>query len=214
MDLKQLEQHWLKLWTRIQAEGDSLVVFHKIIEGYSESHRKYHNLEHVNDCLLLLQEIKSQANDPDAVEFALWLHDIVYDPKSNNNEYESAQIANDILKHANLPYYFRQSVSLLILATKHIALQSDFDCQLIADIDLAGLGLPGIEFDRNTTKIREEYSMYTRDEFVAGRANFIETFLKRQTIYQTPYFIDKFEKQAKENLLVSLAWLQYYPFHP
>lgn len=47
--------------------------------------------------------------------------------------------------------------------------------------------------------IRAEYAHYPDQEYLAGRLNFLNTMLERQ-IFQTLYFRNKYENQAKENL--------------
>ena len=42
---------FLHLWQRIDAKGDGLLVFQKLKELYSEPQRKYHNTNHIHQCL-------------------------------------------------------------------------------------------------------------------------------------------------------------------
>jgi len=47
---------------------------------YGESHRYYHTMAHINDCLALLEWVKHDIDALQEVAWALWFHDVVYDP--------------------------------------------------------------------------------------------------------------------------------------
>ena len=42
--------------------------------------RRFHNLQHIDDCLHRFDEVAPLLDDRDAVEMALWCHDAVYVP--------------------------------------------------------------------------------------------------------------------------------------
>lgn len=41
--------------------------------------------------------------DPAAVDWAVWFHDVIYDPRSDSNEAASATLAGEMLTAAGLP---------------------------------------------------------------------------------------------------------------
>ena len=91
-----LRERWLDLWQRLQqqgAEGDQERVYRLLSQAYCESHRAYHTLAHVAHALKEFDSVRELAKDPDAVELALWFHDVVYDIGARNNEEESARLA-------------------------------------------------------------------------------------------------------------------------
>lgn len=83
----------------------------------------------------------------DAVEFAFWYHDVVYDTKTKDSEERNAVFAIEVVKNASLPDDFGQLVASLIMATKHSAALIDFDVRLLIDIDLSILGQSEDKFD-------------------------------------------------------------------
>src|SRR3990170_3248062 len=95
---------FLDLWQRIDAKGDGLLVFQKLKELYSEPQRKYHNANHIHQCLEQFEYVRHLPNDSEAVEMAIWFHDAIYDPESRQNEMASAVLASSIIESAGLPF--------------------------------------------------------------------------------------------------------------
>lgn len=194
---------FLDLWQRIGAKGDGLAVFDNLKKLYSESHRKYHNANHIHQCLEQFEYVRHLPNDPEAVEMAIWFHDAIYDPRCRNNEFESALFAFSALKDMELRSDWRAWVYILIRSTKHSSLQpeeKEIDIQVINDIDLLSLGKPWGEFVLDSIHIREEYSRISDADFRVRRCKFFWKLLKRSNIYQTQYFHNKYEIRARENL--------------
>jgi len=198
---KRLEERWLDLWRKVEARGDPWPVYANLMERYGEIHRHYHNLAHIKNGLNELDETRHLANNPNALEFAWWFHDAVYNPASSLNEEKSAELALEIIKNASLPRDFSREVASLIMATKHREIPLDQDAKIIMDIDLASLGEPEAIFEQNTEKIQKEFgNLVSKKDFIAGRAKFLKHFLERQSIYFTRFFREKYEEQARKNL--------------
>ena len=60
--------------------------YERITAMYAEPHRHYHNRQHIADCLTEFDHVREVAVEPDAVEFAIWFHDALYDPCAGDNE--------------------------------------------------------------------------------------------------------------------------------
>ena len=152
------------------------------------------------------------AQDPDAVEFALWFHDVIYDIGSRNNEEESARIAREAALALGLSKTWADRVSGLILATRHAATPVEADAQLVVDIDLSILGQPWQRFDAYEEEIRTEYAPVIEERgaarFNAGRADILRRFLARPAIYSTEPFREKYEAPARANLRRSIERLE------
>lgn len=185
------------------------LVCNDIVKRYQEPHRAYHTLKHINECLDEFERVKSLLQNPDAVEMGILCHDAVYNVRSDDNEEKSAEFAKKIVKVLGLADLFGERVAELIIATKHDVPPSNFDAQVLVDIDLASLGYSEREFDRNTAKIRREYPWLTNEQFNKGRADFLKTLLppNRPAIFLTPFFRDKYEEQARKNLFRAIAQL-------
>lgn len=194
---ERLEAAWSGLWRRLKPDGDGSAVFHDLVRRYSEPHRAYHTLAHIEHCLDEFEPVRATARDPDAVELALWFHDAVYRPRATDNEARSADLVRPISERA-VP---------LILATRHAAPPEDPDAELIVDVDLAILGQPADRFDRYEAEIQIEYSWVPGFLFRRKRAALLRSFLERTSIFRTPHFRARYEVTARSNLERSLAKL-------
>ena len=200
--------NWSKLWQKIGAKTEPMFVYEQLAKKYLEPHRHYHNLEHIAHCLSELNSSPFKSDQPEAVELAIWFHDVIYEPRAKNNEEESAKFAQTILKEAGLDEGLINNVVKLILATKHDGIPEELDDQLIVDIDLSGLGQEPALFEKDGQNIRAEYDWISLEDFQQGRAQILKKFLSRPTIYLTPYFKEKYEKRARKNLSRAIAKLK------
>lgn len=180
---------------------ESMEEFNRLEKNYSSKGRLYHNFKHIEECLKEFSEAKHLSKEPNALEFAIWYHDIVYDTKRKDNEEKSAAIAYNSALRRSLDYTFAARVKEIILATDHLRrLPKTIDEKLIADIDLSKLGKPEKEFGYYEKKLRKEYIWVPEELFRKGRARIVEQFLERGTIFFTEFFIEKYEKKARDNL--------------
>ncbi len=198
---------WRGFWQRIGARGEPLPVHDEFVRAYLQPHRAYHNLRHIDDCLRQLDLARDLAESPDAVEMALWFHDVVYEPRAKDNEEKSAEWARRVGRDAGLAGEFATAVEALILATKHDALPATPDARLIVDIDLSILGRSGPDFDAYEEAIRQEYRWVPDLLFRPGRAKILRAFLARPAIYSTQRFHAHLEQAARKNLERSLVRL-------
>jgi predicted metal-dependent HD superfamily phosphohydrolase len=207
--MKLKPEEWEDLWRRIGAKGDGRSIFQKITEAYEQKHRFYHNAEHIAECLNELRAAENLAGDRgNEIEMALWLHDFVYDPTRNDNEQLSAVVAREVCREGGLPPDFGARVDDLIMATRHAEDPSEEAAQLVVDIDLSILGKSADRFWKYEDDVRREYSFVPEELFRTKRAEILEGFLRRESIYHTELFRDQYEKQARENLAASIARLK------
>lgn len=162
--------------------------------------RHYHSLEHIEDCLQVLDQVADAAEDRDVLELALWMHDCVYDPRARDNEERSAEISRIAAAALGLSAHRAKKVSDLILATKHTgdALAGDF--ALIVDVDLSSLGAPWQRGRELACAIRREYMWVPAAEFQKGRTAILQGLAARPSIYNTAWFRQRYESPARENI--------------
>ena len=135
---------------------------------------------------------------------ALWFHDAVYEPKRSDNEARSAERGAAVLAAAGAAGELIERFRELVMATRHEARPGSADARLLVDIDLAILGAGPERFAEYEAQVRKEYAHVPEFLFRIARSRILEQFLARPAIYSTPRFKDRFEAQARANLLRSL----------
>lgn len=178
------------------------MIWDDLLKHYSEAHRHYHNLEHI-DCLLT--RLEGMPGENDGLELAVWYHDCIYDPASPDNEAQSAWHFSRILGPF-LETSRRDEVCRLILATDHSRPRSGRgDENLLIDLDLSILGAPEIEYDQYRDSIRKEFSFVPDADYCKGRCAVLKKFLSDK-IFSTLHFAH-LEEMARSNLLREIAHL-------
>ena len=109
--------------------------------GSSEqAHRSYHTLQHLAECLSLLDAHQDAAKRPDEVELALWFHHAAYNVRAGDNELKSAEWAAEALQSAHADPAAIARLQNHILATRHAVLPEAGDQTLLVDFHRAILG--------------------------------------------------------------------------
>jgi len=206
--MSQLDgQRFAHLWQRLGGQGDPDPLFRALAAAYAEPQRTYHTAAHLQDCLQQFDHVRTSTAQPDQVEMALWFHDGVYDPRAADNEEQSAVWAAQTLTQGGMQQAIVAQVTELILTTKHQSQPKAQDAKLIVDIDLAILGYTPILFTEYDRLIRSEYQWVPALQYRRRRSQILAGFLARDVIYQTAYFHDRYEKQARVNLTNAIAQL-------
>ncbi|HYO76482.1 MAG TPA: N-methyl-D-aspartate receptor NMDAR2C subunit, partial [Thermoanaerobaculia bacterium] len=155
---------------------------------------------HIDECLMHLDAARAHAARPAEIELALWFHDAIYDTHGSGNEQRSAEWAARELLSVDAPADVVERVRALILATRHDAVPSAADEQLLVDIDLSILGAPRERFAEYESQVRREYAWVPDVIFDLERGKILRAFLARPSIYATPFFRDSLESRARANL--------------
>jgi predicted metal-dependent HD superfamily phosphohydrolase len=193
-----MRKEWMGLCDRLGLGSETnYALFEEIYQKYTESHRFYHDLNHIWSRLGEVQK----HNDLN-LELAWWFHDSIYDPTKKDNELQSSGFAYKMMYAMGVQENERLEVHRLIMCTQHNCLLSDPIGQIIADIDLLGLADDRFTFDDNSANIRKEFSMYSDEEYKKGRLEFLENFCKRSKIYYTKTYSDYYDREgtARKNL--------------
>ena len=182
MDLQQLLNKW-----GIKCDINTL------LSMWNESHRHYHNLNHLNDLLISINENKSKYSQKEYEKLILTalFHDCIYDPMSSDNEEKSAdffiectmdKMNTDILE-----------VKQMILDTKSHQPNTKLSESFINyDMSIVERNFEDLlEWEKG---IREEYKSYG-EGYKEGRLKFLESLL------------DKYPNNT-ENLLKLVDWVK------
>ena len=191
------------LWQRCLIEGAadaSAAIHQRLVNGYNEPQRHYHTLAHIDHCLSMFEQCKSLATNPDALEIAVWFHDVIFEPGKPDNEALSAKLYEELSAgvHAD---EFRALVGRLIMATLHNQRSpDDNDTGYMVDIDLSSFGLPWEEFLRDSRRLREESAELSDADYYQKQGAFRSCLLARPRFYQTDFFRQRYEQQSRDNL--------------
>ncbi len=193
----------------------------RLLPHYQEVHRYYHDLSHIEACFAWFDLVKEQLDDPLAVAFAIWFHDVIYDVRRADNEVKSAQYAVTALTNLSVSTQLVQQVYELVLLTQHpskpsreikrqsgkllsktsnIMRASLNDQALFLDIDLTILGQNNAIYESYENAIRSEYQHVPLWLYKRVRKRLLKRFLRQPIIYYSSYFKEKFEQQARVNI--------------
>lgn len=179
-----------------------------LVTLYNEPHRVYHNLSHVYDCLNVYRHtvnVPSSYGERVALQTAIWFHDAIYDPLSNQNEEETRDLLLSTKPHEWLPSH--DVTVLAIEMSKHHSnpkkdemIGKHETVKLFMDIDCSILGRDPNSYINYAKKVRQEFSMIPDHAYFEGRQKFLEDMLNLPAVYLTYEFKTKYEAQARRNL--------------
>jgi predicted metal-dependent HD superfamily phosphohydrolase len=182
-------------------------LYNRLIACYSEPHRKYHTMQHLNECFAHLKRVSLFAEHAAEVELALWFHDAIYNTSKKDNEKRSAEWASECALEGGVPSESAGRIYELIMATMHDAVPAGRDAEVLVDIDLGILGADPTRFDEYELQVRDEYSWVPEFMYRAARRKVLQEFMRREWIYSTAVFRSEYEARARENLTRSLSRL-------
>jgi len=179
----------------------------RLLDSYSEPHRSYHTLQHLQECFTQLDSMRASAERPAEIELALWFHDAIYGTRSRDNEERSAQWAHESALAGGTSVDVADRIRDLILLTKHNAVPRGRDGEILIDVDLGILSAEPARFDEYERQVREEYRWVIGPLYRRERRRILQEFASRPVIYFTSQFRASRERQARDNIARSLARL-------
>ena len=113
------------------------------------------------------------------------------------------------LKPLNFDEKTLKTIQNLIISTKkhELILTENNDNSYLLDIDLSILGSNWNTYETYIKNIRKEDGMFPDFIYKKGRKKVLLHFLERKTLYFTEFYQNKFEQQARENLLKEIELL-------
>ena len=189
--------------------NESHVCYEGLHTAYSEKHRFYHTVNHIDAMLQHFDAVKDIAEKPAELELAIWFHDGVYKALSKSNEFDSAVWAKDFCLSCGYDVAGAERVFSLIMTTLHNGETqlNGVDQQLIVDFDLTILGASPDVYDEYERNIRKEYRMVPSFIYRKKRKELLRSFLNDDSLYCLDYFKDKFEVTARQNISRAIEML-------
>ncbi len=202
------------IWTAVASKysDDSELIqylWDEILTAYRQPERTYHNDMHLIFMFTLADSVRAEFDDRDAVYFAIFYHDFIYDPERNDNEEKSAGVADDKLRELGVDDETRERCIRHILATEDHLYSSDPDTNFLLDLDLAILGADPDTFNIYSENLRTEYSVYPDSVYLHQRSLLLNQFLERPRIFHTQLFYETFEEKARINIQRELNTIVY-----
>ena len=200
MEIERLANRFRDTWIRCAHErADPAPVWQKLEEHYREPHRFYHDLGHLEHCLAELDAANGRIKEFDATEMAIWFHDIIYVYGAKDNEELSAVTFRECAAN-HMPEDFVERVCELIIATKHTGKAEDEGMAFLVDIDLSGFGLPWEGYHADSMALRKEAPEVSDEQYYQGKLRFLDALVGWPQIFQTEYFNDRLEANARANI--------------
>lgn len=167
-----------------------------ILDRWSESHRHYHNINHLNNLIAQINEdyADGRLNESEREKLTLTalFHDLVYEPDRNDNEEKSADIFYRFCSE-------QHNVDLVEVKQMILDTKNHLPCtplsQKFIDYDMNICERNFDELLEWEEGIKEEYSMFSNEEYKSGRIKFLESILDKY-----PYNMD--------NLLDLINWVK------
>jgi predicted metal-dependent HD superfamily phosphohydrolase len=203
-------QTWRGLAQRQSTQAPAAeAVLDELIRVYREPPRRYHTLAHIAALLRQLEAHGGAVGDGDAVALAIIFHDVVYDPRRQDNEQQSAAVARERLGALGFPARLIEKVATYIEATQHgrEVDSDDADLALLLDLDLSTLASAPEAYRLYASDIRQEYGHVPNLLYRLGRRQILEGFLARERIYRTPFLAERWEARARANISEEIAQL-------
>jgi predicted metal-dependent HD superfamily phosphohydrolase len=196
-------------WARLVGDSPtSRTEWAAVIAAWSEPHRHYHDLSHLAAVLGLVDVLAPAADDADAVRLAAWYHDVVYDPRSPENEARSAGRARAGLRGLVATERLAEVERLVLLTVAHDPGPDDADGAVLCDADLAVLAAPPDAYAGYASAVRAEYGHLSDADFTAGRIAVLERLLALPALYRLPENAQRWTATARANLTAELTLLR------
>ncbi|WP_291968247.1 hypothetical protein [Maribacter sp.] len=203
-----LQEKFNELLTKY-TDDKSLIntLWSEIEKNYSGNRRHYHTLQHLDNLLAQLTDVKEEIQNWDTILFTLYYHDIIYNATKSDNEEKSANLAVKRLKEVAVSSAIIEKCKKQILATKSHLSSNDSDTNYFTDADLFVLGQSWETYTLYYKNVRKEYAVYPSFIYKPGRKKVLHHFLSMDRIFKTDIFYNKYEANAKSNLQRELKTL-------
>ena len=154
--------------------------YNDIISRWKESHRFYHNLDHLNYLItqfeIMMIDKVITMEEMNRLVVVAFFHDVIYDPKRNDNESKSVEYFLETAKESGvLKDKFIDHVCIMIMDTAKRVEPTDKLSKIFWTTDNSVLGLPVNKLIEVEHKIFLEYQWVSYDKYKEGRIAFLES---------------------------------------
>lgn len=154
----------------IAARLESFGIPATVLDKYSEPHRHYHTLEHIKELLKILENSGRLSHD--TLFLATVFHDIVYNPKKQDNEEQSVEFFKSVWKGDEAT---SKAVEQIIIETKTHKGSTE-ESAFFQAADLYIFDRPLEEQIKHERQIFREYAFVDWKAYREGRLKLLQTF--------------------------------------
>ena len=192
--LTAAQESWRTLLPSSPALGEEL------LERWSEPHRRYHDVRHLAQCLIALEQLAAEGPVGRPVVLAAWFHDAVHNGEPHRDEEASAELAQERLATLVGAAEAGEVARLVRTTIAHDPEPGDRDAALLVDADLSVLGQLRGRYHVYLRDVREEYARYDDEQFRRGRLAVVEGLLMRRPLFATAVGARLWAGRAELNL--------------
>ena len=197
---------WQSLIGRHSAQSGT-DVGRQLLACWSEPHRHYHNVTHLQEVLSHVDQLADHAVSPDAVRLAAWYHDAVYTGFTDDEQNSAARAEKDLADLNVAPALVVEVTRLVGLTASHKPDADDRNGEVLCDADLAVLASAAESYAAYAAAIRAEYAHVPEREFRLGRSKVLRSLLDGPALYRTGPAHARWEAAARVNLNTELERL-------
>ena len=178
--------------------------------------REFHNLKHLVDVLVRVDELDEETHEGDLVRLAAWYHGAIFDAadrkayehQGGEDEAASAVVAYAELTALGVPEAHARRVHDLVVAlVRHNPDPTDPDCAVLCDADLAVLATEPQRYKAYLHDVRAEYAHLPTEDYVRARVRILRKLLARKTLFSSPLG-QAWEEPARQNVSAELQRLE------
>lgn len=175
-----------------------------LLHRWSETHRWYHDLRHLQEVLDRVDVLARHATRPELVRLAAWWHDAVHYGTAGEDERASARLAEAGLRAAGVNADdTAEVVRLVLLTVDHDPGPDDLDGAVLCDADLGILAAVPQRYAEYVAGVRREYAHVDDNDFRTGRAAVLRRLLDRPRLFRTATAAG-WERRARANVTAEL----------
>jgi predicted metal-dependent HD superfamily phosphohydrolase len=210
MSTTMLNERFRTLWTSCLPIGATRTgrpgepIFDALLSRYTDVGRCYSSWMHLEHCLAEFDRAANQMDYPEAVELALWFHNVGHAPEADND----CPLGLELFQEWGVnrfPATLAEKVQRLIQITNHRQLPGEGDESYIVDIDLSSLAVHWTNFYLDSLKVRNESHSVSSIHRDASYVQFLKNLLDRPRIFHTYFFYERYETSARNNIRRLLA---------
>lgn len=181
--------------------------------AYAVPSRAYHHIGHVAEVLRHYADVAAGPGwrQPREIALAVLYHDAIYHAGRRDNEARSALLAREHIARwlAGEGIDVERVAELIELTARHGAIARedvDEETRLFLDGDMAILGAEPNAFDAYDRGIASEYRGHVPGPlFRLNRRRFLKGLLKRERIFLSDHYHQRFDAAARNNLRRSIT---------